>query len=177
MSVGDGPCPYLLVSVPYGKGPGTRCNFRLLQPAIPGLQLSPIATRNTGPATFAYCNPQYRACNFRLLQPAIPGLQLSPIATRNTGPATIAGLPAANPQGLQAVCRAIGRISIPARKLQCCSQSQRGISYDPMTHSLSKWEVTDCPARVLLIWNGIARGPVQSCNVCREHCDLDCNLW
>ena len=40
-----------------------------------------------------------------------------------------------------------------------------------------KWEVTDCPARVLLIWNGIARGPVQSCNVCREHCDLDCNLW
>ena len=30
----------------------------------------------------------------------------------------------------------------------------------------------DCPARVLLIWNGIARGPVQSCNVCREHCDL-----
>ena len=104
-------------------------------------------------------------------------LQLSPIATRNTKPATIAGLPAANPQGLQAVCRAIGRISIPARKLQCCSQSQRGISYDPMTHSLSKWEVTDCPARVLLIWNGIARGPVQSCNVCREHCDLDCNLW
>ena len=104
-------------------------------------------------------------------------LQLSPIVTRNTGPATIAGLPAANPQGLQAVCRAIGRISIPARKLQCCSQSQRGISYDPMAHSLSKWEVTDCPARVLLIWNGIARGPVQSCNVCREHCDLDCNLW
>ena len=104
-------------------------------------------------------------------------LQLSPIATRNTGPATIAGLPAANPQGLQAVCRAIGRISILARKLQCCSQSQRGISYDPMTHSLSKWEVTDCPARVLLIWNGIARGRVQSCNVCREHCDLDCNLW
>ena len=65
-------------------------------------------------------------------------LQLSPIATRNTGPATIAGLPAANPQGLQAVCRAIGRISIPARKLQCCSQSQRSILYDPMTHSLSK---------------------------------------
>ena len=65
-------------------------------------------------------------------------LQLSPIATRNTGPATIAGLPAANPQGLQAVCRATGRISIPARKLQCCSQSQRGNSYDPMTHSLSK---------------------------------------
>ena len=95
----------------------------------------------------------------------------------NTGPATIAGLPAANLRGLQAVCRAIGRISIPARKLQCCSQSQRGILYDPMTHSLSKWEVTDCPARVLLIWNGIARGPVQSCNVCREHCDLDCNLW
>ena len=63
-------------------------------------------------------------------------LQLSPIATRNTGPATIAGLPAANPQGLQAVCRAKGRISIPARKFQCCSQSQRGISYDPMTHSL-----------------------------------------
>ena len=62
-------------------------------------------------ATFAYCN-------------------------RNTGPATIAGLPAANPQGLQAVCRAKGRISIPARKLQCCSQSQRGISYDTMTHSL-----------------------------------------
>ena len=92
-------------------------------------------------------------------------LQLSPIATRNTGPATIAGLPAANPQGLQAVCRAIGRISIPARKVQCCSQSQRGISYDPMTHSLSKWEVTDCPARVLLIWNGIARGLVHSCGV------------
>ena len=64
-------------------------------------------------ATFAYCNPQYRACNNRRL-------------------------PAANSQGLQAVCRAIGRISIPARKLQCCSQSQRGISYDPMTHSLSK---------------------------------------
>ena len=63
-------------------------------------------------------------------------LQLSPIATRNTGPATIAGLPAANPQGLQAVCRAKRRISIPARKLQCCSQSQRGISYEPMTHSL-----------------------------------------
>ena len=65
-------------------------------------------------------------------------LQLSPIATRNTGPATIAGLPAANQQGLQAVCRAKGRISIPARKLQCCSQSQRGISYDPMTHSLDR---------------------------------------
>ena len=100
-------------------------------------------------------------CNFRLLQPAIPGLQQSQASLQQT----------------RRACRAIGRISIPARKLQCCSQSQRGISYDPMTHSLSKWEVTDCPARVLLIWNGIARGPVQSCNVCREHCDLDCNLW
>ena len=29
-----------------------------------------------------------------------------------------------------------GRISIPARQLQCCSQSRRGISYDPVTHSL-----------------------------------------
>ena len=84
----------------------------------------------TAPDSFAHTS------NFYLR--ARHTLQLSPIATRNTGPATIAGLPAANPQGLQAVCRAIGRISIPARKLQYCSQSQRGISYDPMTHSLSK---------------------------------------
>ena len=96
-----------------------RCGLqgqRVSKVLVPHYHPFALRMRLKGPAhaaTFAYCNPQYRA-------------------------AIIAGLPAANPQGLQAVCWAIGRISIPARKLQCCSQSQHGISYDPMTHSLSK---------------------------------------
>ena len=85
-------------------------------------------------------------------------MQLSPIATRNTGPATIAGLPAANPQGLQAFCTVKGRISIPARKLQCCSQSQRGIPYDPMTHSLDANEKSQIVPREFSLFGMGLRG-------------------